>query len=277
MNAPFRKLTLVSAIALAMASLSAPAFADPACPDLDSARQETQILTTYSLSPYLRSNDIQVSVKNGKATLTGSVDREIGKELANEIAIGVDGVTRVDNRIAVGNGSQVGAVTQERYLGEAIDDATITAAIKSKMLWSNESDGLYATIKSQRGAVVLTGKAGSADAKALAGRLAANTRGVVSVDNQLMVDANAVRNNKAPEAVTPGAGQGIADAWITTKVKSTFLFSSHVSGSDISVDTREGVVTLAGKVDSGIERALAIELAQNIRGVKRVESVALVL
>jgi hyperosmotically inducible protein len=35
------------------------------------ARQETQIWTTYALSPHLRANDLAVSVHDGKATLTG--------------------------------------------------------------------------------------------------------------------------------------------------------------------------------------------------------------
>ena len=40
---------------------------------------------------------------------------------------------------------------------------------------------------------------------------------------------------------------------------------------------RQGRGELSGKVDSGAERALAIELAQNVRGVKSVQSKALTL
>jgi osmotically-inducible protein OsmY len=68
----------------------------------------------------------------------------------------------------------------------------------------------------------------------------------------------------------------MSDSWITTKVKSTFMYSSNVSGADISVNTEKGVVTLSGKLDSGAEQALAIELAQNIRGVKSVSAKQLV-
>jgi hyperosmotically inducible periplasmic protein len=277
MNVSFRRLALASAITFAMTAHGGLALADPACPDLESARQEAQITTTYALNPYLRSNDIQVSVKDGKATLTGHVDQDIGKELANEIAVGIDGINRVDNRIAVRSANKLGQNDQQRSQGEVIDDATIIASIKSKMLWSRHADGLDATIRSNRGRVTLTGKASSADAKTMAGSLSSSTRGVVSVDNQMMIDSNGARVSKSPVAASPGTSQGIADTWITTKVKSTYLFSSNVSSSDISVSTDDGVVTLAGKVDSGAERALAIELAQNIRGVKRVESVALVL
>ena len=60
-------------------------------------------------------------------------------------------------------------------------------------------------------------------------------------------------------------------------MKSTYVYSSNVDGSDITVSTDNGIVTLSGKVDSGAERALAIELAQNVRGVKSVQSKALTL
>ncbi|MEO3877626.1 BON domain-containing protein [Rheinheimera fenheensis] len=59
-------------------------------------------------------------------------------------------------------------------------------------------------------------------------------------------------------------------------MKSTFMYSSNVSGADISVNTEKGIVTLSGKLDSGAEQALAIELAQNIRGVKSVTSKQLI-
>jgi osmotically-inducible protein OsmY len=68
------------------------------------------------------------------------------------------------------------------------------------------------------------------------------------------------------------ACNAISDAWITTKVKSTFFYSSNVDGSDIDVNTAGGVVTLKGKADSGAEHALAIEHAQNVRGVKSVDA-----
>jgi osmotically-inducible protein OsmY len=69
--------------------------------------------------------------------------------------------------------------------------------------------------------------------------------------------------------------QAIEDSWITTKVKSTYMYSSNVDSDDISVSTKNGDVTLSGKVSSGVEAALATELAQNIRGVKTVTATAL--
>ena len=58
-------------------------------------------------------------------------------------------------------------------------------------------------------------------------------------------------------------------------MKYTCLYSRNLDGSDISVSTDKGIVTLSGKLDNGTEQELAIELASNIRGVVSVNSDAL--
>jgi osmotically-inducible protein OsmY len=105
--------------------------------------------------------------------------------------------------------------------------------------------------------------------------MAQNTRGVLAVDNQLVVDESKPISNDEDEASERHTTDVIADSWITTKVKSTYMYSSNVESDDISVSTTGGVVTLSGKFSSGAERALATELAQNIRGVKSVNATAL--
>ena len=275
MYIPFRKSLLASSVALAIAGMSGAASADTMSQDVTEARQETQIWTTYALSPYLRASDLKVSVDNCKATLTGKVDESVNKDLAKQIALGVSGIKEVDNQIVVQPDYVAPAASSTRSYGEAIDDATITATVKSKLLWSKSTDGLTADVDTNRGHVTLKGTADSKDAKAIAGRLALNSRGVVSVDNRLVVSPGKPTVVDSARNTAKQAEQDIADSWITTKVKSTFMYSSNVDGSDIDVSTRGGVVTLNGKVDSGAERALAIELADNVRGVKSVQSAGL--
>jgi len=65
------------------------------------------------------------------------------------------------------------------------------------------------------------------------------------------------------------------DAWITTKVKSQLLADSDVKGLDINVSTKDGVVTLAGKVPTTAMRDKAISVAQGVKGVKKVDTQAL--
>lgn len=277
MYTQFRKSLFASSIALAMIAMSGAFAADTISQDVTEARQETQIWTTYALSPYLRANDLKVSVHNGKATLTGIVEEDVNKDLAKQIALGVNGVKEVDNQIVVQADYAPPARSSERGYGEVIDDATITATIKSKLIWSKHTASLVTEVDTKRGKVTLLGTADSAAAKDLAGRLAMNTRGVVSVDNQLLVNGKKPTAADTAKKLTKEAERAIADTWITTKVKSTFMYSSNVDGSDIEVSTHSGIVTLSGKVSSGAERALAIELANNVRGVKSVNSKSLTI
>lgn len=262
-----RTLTLASAIALGLATLATPAFAATA-QEITNARQESQIWTTYALSPYLRAHDIQVSVDNGTATLTGKVDEEVNKDLARQIALGVEGIRHVDNKLSVAGDYAPPPRSEKRTFGDIIDDASITAAIKNKLLWSRHASALTTDVDTKWGRVQLKGTARNAAAKAHAGSLAMYTRGVRGVDNQLVVDESAVREDA-------DTSQDMADAWITTKIKSTYMYSDQVDGSDIEVATTDGHVTLRGKVNSGPEHALAIEFAKNVRGVKDVDSAGL--
>lgn len=67
-------------------------------------------------------------------------------------------------------------------------------------------------------------------------------------------------------------GEVISDSWITTKVKSQFAADSLVKALDINVTTNDGVVTLAGIVDSSAARNQAISITRGTKGVKRVDS-----
>lgn len=252
---------------LGMCAGSSMVAADTTAENITEAKQQTQIWTTYALSPYLRAHDLKVSVHDGKATLKGQVDEGVHKDLAKQIALGVEGIKEVDNQIEIKADYTPPEKSLSRSYGEMIDDATITATVKSKLMWSKYTNGTATEVNTQAGRVSLFGTAENAAARDLAGLLATNTRGVVSVDNQLVVN-----NKSSGESTQQDTQQDISDGWITTKVKSTFLYSSNVDGSNIEVSTREGIVTLKGKLASGMECALAVELAKNVRGVKSVQS-----
>lgn len=260
---------------LAFAASTHLVSAAPATQEVSDARQESQIWTTFALSPNLRATDIKVTVLNGKATLSGSVGEDISKELAKQIALGVEGIKEVDNQITVQADYVPPKPSPQRSYGELIDDATIASSIKGKLMWSTYTNGLTTSVVSVSSKVTLRGSADSAAAKELAGRLAMNTRGVVSVDNQLVINPDKPTLADTAAITANTAGHEMADGWITTKVKSTFLYSSNVTGSNITVSTNAGVVTLSGKLYSAAERSQAIELAQNVRGVKSVQAAAL--
>jgi hyperosmotically inducible periplasmic protein len=67
----------------------------------------------------------------------------------------------------------------------------------------------------------------------------------------------------------------VSDTWITTKVKAELLANETVKGLDINVSTTNGVVTLAGVLDSRTQVDTAIRLAMSVKGVAEVDSRAL--
>ncbi|MEW6167829.1 MAG: BON domain-containing protein [Pseudomonadota bacterium] len=67
-------------------------------------------------------------------------------------------------------------------------------------------------------------------------------------------------------------GRAIDDSVITGKVKGELIDEDDIDANDIDVDTRDGVVTLTGTVDSEEEAQRAEELARSVDGVKSVQA-----
>jgi len=67
-------------------------------------------------------------------------------------------------------------------------------------------------------------------------------------------------------------GAYVDDSWITSKVKSQMLADKTVKGTNITVNTTKGVVTLSGTAASQEESHKAAEIARNVQGVKEVEN-----
>ena len=67
-------------------------------------------------------------------------------------------------------------------------------------------------------------------------------------------------------------GEYVDDSWITTKVKSEMVADKAVDARHISVDTTNGVVTLAGTASNWTEANKAAEIAHSVKGVNRVQN-----
>ena len=66
--------------------------------------------------------------------------------------------------------------------------------------------------------------------------------------------------------------QPVGDSWITTKVKAQLLAADNVEGSEVDVDTLEGVVHLSGALASQAEIDAAVSIARNTEGVHDVDA-----
>jgi osmotically-inducible protein OsmY len=233
---------------------------------LSDSNKEGRIWASFALNSHLNPFEFDIDVKGDTATLSGTVDESIDKELAEQVALGVSGVKHVVNNVTVDPNwtPKKRAADAERSVGQFAQDATLTATVKSKLLWSENTDGLDINVDTMNNVVTLRGVVPTAEAKDLAGRYAANTSGVRGVRNELTVGKEA--------KVATRSDQPVSDAWITAKVKSSLTFSRSLMDDDIDVSTKDGVVTLSGAVESPSEKKLAIELADGVRGAKSVHA-----
>jgi len=64
----------------------------------------------------------------------------------------------------------------------------------------------------------------------------------------------------------------VTDSWLTSKTKIALFADDRVKGSEVKVETKDGVVYLRGKVDSAEAKAAADSVAKGIDGVKSVKN-----
>jgi hyperosmotically inducible periplasmic protein len=147
-----------------------------------------KIETVYALNRHLSAFAIDTEVTEGAVHLTGKVESDIGRDLAGELAKGVEGVVSVDNDLVVDAKARVPeSASAERPFGVWVDDVTTTAAVKSKLLTNDNTDGLQIDVDTRADTVTLSGEVASAEEKQLAEQLARNTGDVKDVRNQLVV------------------------------------------------------------------------------------------
>jgi osmotically-inducible protein OsmY len=93
-------------------------------------------------------------------------------------------------------------------VGEAVDDATLVAKIKSSLLRSPEVEGLDVNVDAKDGVVTLSGTAATQTEKASAERIAKTSDGVKKVENKIVIKADAADRRPAVPAPAPGPAPG---------------------------------------------------------------------
>jgi hyperosmotically inducible periplasmic protein len=100
---------------------------------------------------------------------------------------------------------------------------------------------------------------------------------IVALIACLAIPALAAAQEAVPKPETTSstmddAAEATSDTWITTKVKTDLLATKDVSGTDVKVETKDGVVSLTGNVATQAEADRAKQVASQIKGVVRVDS-----
>src|SRR5262245_21401905 len=129
---------------------------------------------------------------------------------------------------------------------EVVDDATVTAKVKTALADSPDVKARQIDVETFRGVVQLNGFVETSAAKNAATRVASNVGGVREVRNNLSV-------GESEESV----GEVVDDSMVTTKVKAALIADPVTKAHQINVATNEGIVQLSGFVDSSEEKAKA--------------------
>ena len=76
----------------------------------------------------------------------------------------------------------------------------------------------------------------------------------------------------APTPTKEGAGEYVDDTIITTKVKAAIFNEPSLKSSEINVETFKGAVQLSGFVKYQADINKAVQIANNVKGVKSVKN-----
>ncbi|MBH0031272.1 MULTISPECIES: BON domain-containing protein [unclassified Pseudoalteromonas] len=148
-------------------------------------------------------------------------------------------------------------------------DAWIDGKAETVLLMNTNLNNFDINTDVKNGKVVLTGKVNSELDKELAEELVLSLDGVSDVENSLTVVKSMDTKDRSKDMMDDDDND-LTDAKITTVITTRFLFDSEVGGTDIDVDTDNGIVTLNGSVESEAEKQLAVKIAKNAEDVRDV-------
>jgi len=124
-----------------------------------------------------------IEVKDSVVTLKGEASSVAQKELTTEYAKDIEGVKEVKNEMIVAATPEPAARTE----GQKIDDASVTAQVKTALSNHRSTNSIKMKIETRNGEVTLTGIAKNAAEKALVTKLVTDIQGVTSVKNQMTI------------------------------------------------------------------------------------------
>jgi osmotically-inducible protein OsmY len=124
-----------------------------------------------------------VYTKNGIVTLQGEASSMAQKELTTEYAKDIDNVKEVKNEMTIAKTP----ATPDATIGDKIDDASITAQVKSSLLSHHSTSALHTTVSTTDGVVTLGGIAKNDAEKSLVTKLVTDINGVTSVINNMTI------------------------------------------------------------------------------------------
>jgi hyperosmotically inducible protein len=253
------KTAIVVSLALGLAGPAAAATA----PD---AWVTTKVKMALMTNENVSARDVNVDTVDGRVTLHGAVSTAAEKTQAEQVARKIEGVREVRNLLQV-----VPKKAMERV--KISDDQLkqrVDKALDSDPALKDSNIGVQSV---NNGVVLLSGKAKSLSDAYRAVEDASRVEGVVRVASEIESPDELADEELWREGDYDAAAYSTStarDRWITTETKLRLMANTDTPAFDINVDTRDGIVTLFGVVDSQLAKDQATAEARKVGGVRQV-------
>lgn len=129
--------------------------------------------------PAIKSFDLKVETLKGAVQLSGFVDNQQQIDLAISTTRSVEGVTEVENKIALKTGTAT--------VGNTVDDGIITAKVKSALLADPNVKSFDIAVVTRKGEVQLSGFVDNQTQIDEAAAIVTKVEGVTKIDNELSI------------------------------------------------------------------------------------------
>jgi hyperosmotically inducible protein len=179
--------------------------------------------------------------------------------LAGALCCGCMLITLGCTAAVVGGGAAGGYAvgSDERSSGTMLDDAAITAKVKSELIGEKSVKARNIDVDTVAGVVVLSGYVDSQQEATRAGGIAKSVSGVVRVKNELRIGSRTM-------------GQGFDDKVLGTKIKARLMEEPGIRSLNIDVDVYSGSANVTGTVPSQETKKKVLNLIRSIEGVRGV-------
>ena len=152
-----------------------------------------------------------------------------------------------------------------RSFSQQVRDKSISASIRSRLLYHKQFSGLKIDVKTEYGRVTLAGVVRSEAEKAAIADIAATTRGVERVSTLLTVAARVA----APDG---RRRRDFADEWVEKRVETALLDEPARDAQQPQRGGQRRLCILTGLVDSPAQKDLVGAVALSVQGVEKVQN-----
>ena len=197
---------------------------------------------------WINAESIEVSVKDGIATLSGTVFTDAQKSRSTHLSW-VYGITEVDNDELTIDASMANSMQRPGF--PTLTNLEVRRAVTDSFLLDPRVDPQNVAVHSRDGLITLSGTVKNLRAKHAAEEDALNTAGVYQVKNRLKVRV----------------AYDHSDDEIAKAVQSSFSRDPFIDPDGIHVTVRDGTVYLRGKVNSRFQKSRATTVIAKLKGV----------